>query len=91
MEVDKRLCHITFNYQHHFPLLSIILTVAWQLLLVSCKANVIQPTYFSASHKGSCSALHKRLCWEFWGKSQLCLDYILGPFDVCHDLLGNSL
>ena len=28
------------------------------------------------------STLHKQLCGEFGGKSQLCLDYILGPFDI---------
>ena len=28
---------------------------------------------------------------SFWGKSQLCLDYILEPFDIYHDLLGKYL
>ena len=65
VEFDTRLCHVTFNYQCHFPLLSITLTVACQLLLVFCKAKVIQPPCCNASHKGSCSALYKPLCWEF--------------------------
>ena len=90
-EADRELCHTTFEYQYYFPLLPIILTVTWHLLLVSYNEKVIQPSFCNSHCKGSCGALHKWLCWEFWDKSQLCLDYILGPFDVCHDLLGNSL
>ena len=72
-------------------LLSITLTVTWHLLLIFYNVKVIQPPYCNNSYKGAHSALHKWLCWEFWGKSQICLDYILGAFDVCCDLLGNSL
>ena len=78
------------DWQYFLPL-SITLTIAWQLLLVSCNAKVIQPLYCNSSCRGARSTLHKWLCWEFWGKSQLCLDYILGAFDVCYDLLRNSL
>ena len=38
---------------------------------------------------------HINSCIGSFGVSHNCvvtnLDYILGPFDVCHDLLGNSL
>ena len=90
VESDKRFSYIILDYQHCLPLLSITLTVAWQLLLVSCNAKIIKPTCFNSSCKGAHGALHKRLYWEFWGKSQLRLDYILRPFDVYHDLLRNS-
>ena len=65
VEVNRRLCWFTFNYQHYFPLLPITLTAAWQLLLVSCNAKAIQPQHCNAYCKSACSALHKWLYWEF--------------------------
>ena len=91
MKVDRRLNCITLDYWHCFPLLSITLTISWQLLLVFYNAKAIQLSHCNRSCKGDHRALNKRLCWEFWGKSHLCLDYILGPFDVCYNLLGISL
>ena len=65
VEVDRRLCWFMFDYQHYFPLLPITLIVAWQLLLVSCNAKVIQLPYCNASCKGAHNTLHKWLCLEF--------------------------
>ena len=78
---------------HHVRLLalpSITVTVAWQLLLVFCNVKVIQLLYCNNFYKGAHDGLCKWLCWEFWIRSQLCLDYILGPLNLCYDLLQNS-
>ena len=64
-EFDRRLYHITFNYWHDFPVLPITLTVAWQPILVSCNAKVIQLLCCKSSCKGANGTLHKWLCWEF--------------------------
>ena len=65
VEVNRRLCCITFDYQQYFILLPISLTVTWQLLLVSCNAKIIQLPCCNSSYKGARGALHKQLCWEF--------------------------
>ena len=67
MEVDRRLCSITFNYQHCFLLLPITLTVAWQLLLVSCNAKIIQLLYFNISCK-VLAVPYMNGCVGSWGK-----------------------
>ena len=64
-EVDRRLCHITLDNQLYCLLLSITLTIIWQLLLVSCNAKVIQPPYCNSICKGADCILYKWLCWEF--------------------------
>ena len=64
-EINRRLHHIMLDYRHFFPLLPITLTIAWQLLLVSCNAKVIQPSCCNNSCKGTHSTLYKWLCLEF--------------------------
>ena len=59
MEVDRKLSQIILDYRHFFPFLSITLIVAWQLLLISCNAKIIQLLYCNGSSKGTRGALHK--------------------------------
>ena len=65
MEVNGRLCRFMFDYRHYLPLLPITLTVAWQLLLVSCNAKVIQLPCCNTLVRVLEASLHKWLCWEF--------------------------
>ena len=64
VEADRSLCHIALYYWHYSPLLPITLMVAWQLLLLSSNAKVIQQPCCYSYSKGACGDLHKWLCWE---------------------------
>ena len=56
------------HYVRLLALLSINLRVAWQLLLVSYNAKVIQLPCWNSSCKGACGTLHKWLLLGVWGK-----------------------
>ena len=81
-EVNRSLCPIYTRLLALVLLLPITLKVAWQLLLVSYNAKVIQLPCYNASCKGAYGALHKWLCWEFRVST---IAFVLLPLflDVC--------
>ena len=89
-EANRTLCWFLFNYQHYFPFLPITLTVAWQLLLVSYNAKVVQLPCCNASCKGTWNALQKCLCWAF-GVSTIVFVLLWLTFDICLTCCGTIL
>ena len=55
--------------------------------ILYCKSNPV--AYCNASCKGACGSIDKQLFCKFWGNSQKCWCYILGPFDYVMTRLEN--
>ena len=90
VEVIRRLCYIMLDYQYYFPILSITLAVAWQLLLLSCNAKVMQPPCCNSLCKSGRDAPYKFLCWQFGISTTVCILLRL-ILDVCLTCCGTIL